>query len=120
MANAKSALSTRHVRDGFPEKHLLDDLVQRIVRVAQPDKIVLFGSAARGEMTKNSDLDVLVVKAGEFHRGKLSEHIYQSLAGIGIAVDVVVAKPEDIAQYGDSPALVFYAALREGKVLYGS
>lgn len=97
---------------------VLDDLVRRIVNIARPDQIVLFGSAARGEATTNSDLDILVIKSGDYHRGKLTERIYESLRGVGAAVDIVVAKPEDIDQYGDSPALVFSVALRQGKVLY--
>ncbi len=102
------------------ETTLLDDLVRRIVQAARPDRIVLFGSAARGELTANSDLDVLVIKAGVYHRGNLTECIYRSLRGLGVAVDIVVAKPEDIERYGESPALVFSAALREGRVLYGA
>lgn len=97
---------------------VIDDLVGRIVSTAHPERIILFGSAARGETTPNSDLDILVIKSGDYHRGKLTERIYESLRGLGAAVDIIVAKPEDIDQYGDSPALVFSAALREGKVLY--
>ena len=102
----------------FVHERVLDDLVQRIVQTAQPERIVLFGSAARGEMKADSDLDVLVIKSGDYHRGKLTERIYMALRGLGAAVDVIVAKPEDIDRYGESSALVFSAALREGKVLY--
>lgn len=103
-----------------PSPDLLHDLVHRIVRTAQPDRIVLFGSAARGELGENSDLDVLVIKSGDYHRGKLTERIYMDFGGLGAAVDVIVAKPEDIEHFGDSPALVYGAALREGKVLYAA
>ena len=43
---------------------VLDEVVQRIVAVADPEKIILFGSAARGELGPDSDLDLLVVKSG--------------------------------------------------------
>jgi len=41
---------------------MLDEIVKRVVAVADPDKIILFGSAARGEMGPNSDLDLLIIK----------------------------------------------------------
>ena len=46
------------------DRRVLDDVVQRVVAVAQPERIVLFGSAARGEMGRHSDVDLLVVKRG--------------------------------------------------------
>ena len=54
----------------------LDDIIQRLVEVAQPEKIILFGSAARGEMGPNSDVDLLVIKDTEDVRG-LAARIYR-------------------------------------------
>ena len=95
----------------------IDDIVQRIVAVAEPEKIILFGSTARGERTPSSDLDFLVVKAG-VHRRELAQRIYNHLVGVGRSVDIVVATPQDLATYGDSPALVFSHALKEGRLVY--
>ena len=44
---------------------VLDEIIRRIVEVVQPEKIVMFGSAARGEMGPNSDVDLLVVMETE-------------------------------------------------------
>jgi len=99
------------------KQEVLDEIVQRIVEVASPERIVLFGSAARGEMGPDSDVDLLVVKSGADRR-RLAQTIYMNLFGVGRAVDVVVVTPEDIERYGDSYALVIEAALREGKVVY--
>lgn len=96
----------------------LDEVIARIVDAASPEKIILFGSAARGETGPHSDLDLLVVKSGDFHRGRLTESVYMNLIGVGQAVDVVVATPEDVGRYRDSPALVIAPALREGTVVY--
>ena len=98
----------------------LNEIIRRIVEVAKPDKIILFGSAARGEMGPNSDVDLLVVKGGDFHRGQLTEEIYMNLFGVGQAVDIVVVTPEDIERYKDSFAVVIYLALKEGKVVYAA
>ena len=101
------------------DKIILDRIIQRIVKTASPEKIILFGSAARGEMGSNSDIDLLVVKSG-VHRRRLAQEIYRNLLGIGYAVDVIVATPEDLERYKDSFALVIEPALREGKVMYAS
>ena len=54
---------------------VLDEVVRRIVEVAQPEKVVLFGSAARDETNTHSDLDVLVITSRPVHRGHLTEEI---------------------------------------------
>lgn len=105
--------------NGVPQE-VLDEIVRRIVKVAEPERIILFGSAARGTMGPNSDVDLLVIKRGQFHRGHLTEAIYMSLIGVGQAVDVIVVTPEDVERYRNSHPLVIAPALREGKVIYAS
>jgi predicted nucleotidyltransferase len=92
---------------------------RRIVEVAKPQRIVLFGSAARGTMGPDSDVDLLVVKSGRFHRGRLVEAIYRKLRGAGAPVDVVVVTPEELERYRNDPCLIVAPALREGKLVYG-
>jgi predicted nucleotidyltransferase len=101
------------------ERDSLELVIQRIVEIAQPEKIILFGSAARNEMTQDSDLDLLVVKSG-VHRRRLAQEIYRGLFGVGRAVDVVVVTPEDIERYGNNPVLIIEPALREGRVVYAA
>ncbi len=100
-------------------RKVLDKIVRRIVKIAKPEKIIMFGSAARGEMGPNSDVDLLIIKSG-VHRRKLAMKIYRNLGAIGCPVDLVVVTPEDIKRYGDCPALVIEPALREGKLLYAA
>lgn len=114
MAVGKREQTVRITAD--PDR--LKAVILRIVEAAQPDRIVLFGSAARGEMGPNSDVDLLVVKSGVVHRGRLTESIYENLVGVGQAVDVVVVTPEDIERYRDAFCLVIEPALREGKIIY--
>ena len=99
---------------------VLDDVIARVVRTAEPDRIVLFGSAARGDFRTGSDLDLLVIKSGVVHRRHLAQAIYKALAGIGASVDVVVVTPEDIAAYKDGVATVIGPALREGREIYAA
>ena len=99
---------------------VLADIVRRVVEVAKPQRIVMFGSAARGTMRADSDVDLLVIKSGRFHRGRLVDAIYRNLRGAAAPVDVIVVTPEEVEQYRDDPSLVVAPAIREGKVIYGS
>jgi HEPN domain-containing protein/predicted nucleotidyltransferase len=100
------------------DQAVLDDIVRRIVEVGQPERIILFGSAARGEMGPDSDLDLLVIKGGEYHRSQVTGDIYRGIAGVDYAVDVVVVTPEAVERYGNSHSLVIKPALREGLVIF--
>jgi len=101
-----------------PEQDILDNLVARILAVAKPLRIILFGSAARGEMGPDSDLDVLVIMPDGTHRRETMERIYLSLYGLGVAKDIVVATASDIERHRNNWSFVYYDAIREGKELY--
>ena len=98
----------------------LHDLVKRIVEVSHPLRVVLFGSTARGEAGRSSDIDVLVVVEDGVHRRHTAQRIYRNLLGFGIPVDVVVATLSDLDQYADSPGLIYREALRDGRELYAA
>lgn len=97
----------------------LAQIIRRIVEVAKPEKIILFGSAARGEMGPHSDVDLLVIKAGA-NRLELTGQIYRNLHGMQEAVDIVVVTPDDVERYHNSHALVIAPALKDGKVVYAA
>jgi predicted nucleotidyltransferase len=101
-------------------QEVLEEIIRRVVETAQPERIILFGSAARGEMGPNSDVDLLVVKRGKFDQGRLTEDIYQTLYGVGQAVDVVVVTAEQVERHRDTHWLVIAPALREGREVYHS
>lgn len=115
----KTRTKERKQEDGRPDRAALSEVIQSVVATAQPNKVILFGSAARGEMGPNSDIDLLVIKSGKFNHWRLLTTIYQQLRG-SAAVDVVLASQADIERYGDSPYLVYYTALREGRLVYGA
>ena len=98
---------------------VVQEIIRRIVAKAHPERIVLFGSAARDEAGPHSDIDLLIVKSN-VHQRRLAMELYEALADLGQPVDLIVATPEDLARYGHSLALVFEPALREGKVIYAA
>jgi predicted nucleotidyltransferase len=99
---------------------VLKDIIARVVAAARPDRIILFGSAARGTMGPDSDVDLLVIKRGRFDRGRVAEGIYLQLRGAGEAVDVIVVTPEDVERYRNMPWSVIEPAIREGKIVYAA
>jgi predicted nucleotidyltransferase len=99
---------------------LLQEIVRRIIDVAHPERIILFGSAARGDMGPDSDIDLLIVKADVAHRGRLAEEIYLALSGIGVGVDVVVVTPRDIERFQDRVGSIIRPAVRDGREIYAS
>ena len=99
-------------------KYNLDDLVKRIVDSVHPKRILLFGSAIRGELGPRSDLDFLVVMPDGVHRRQTAQTIYLNLVGVGIAKDIIVVTESDIRDFRDNPSLVMFSALREGKEMF--
>ena len=73
------------------DKSLLDEIVNRIVRAVNPERIILFGSYAYGKPDSNSDLDILViVKESKLPRYKRAVPVYRALEGILIPKDILV------------------------------
>jgi predicted nucleotidyltransferase len=107
---------TLHRTNLAPE--LSTEIVRRVTEIAQPDRIILFGSAARGQMSPDSDVDLLVVKSGVQHRRRLAQQIHRNFFGLGVAIDVIVVSPEDLARQKDSVGTIVSPALAEGHEIY--
>ena len=101
------------------ENSTLEDIIRRVVEVVDPERVILFGSAVRGEMNHHSDVDLLVVKDAPDLR-QLTAKVYRRLYGVGVAVDIVIVTPQDVERYKDSHALIIKPALRDGTVMYES
>ena len=104
----------------FALKDILDETLKRILAVVKPKKVILFGSAVRGEMGANSDIDLLVVVPSGLHRRKTAQKIYRNMIGVGFAADIVVVTEDDIERYGENSGMVIRPALEEGEVLYAA
>jgi len=96
----------------------LSELTRRIVDAVHPIRIILFGSAARGETGPDSDVDVLVVMPDGTRRRETAQYIHTQLFGIPFAVDVLVATPTDLDKHRDNIGLIYRTVLREGREIY--
>ena len=94
------------------------EAVRRIVEAAQPRKVVVFGSQARGEGTEDSDLDLMVIMDHVESQVRESVRLRRLLKGLIMAVDVLVVSRGKYDYWCDTPGNVFYEAKHEGRVLY--
>jgi uncharacterized protein len=106
------------VTDMAERERIILAMTRRIVEHCSPERVILFGSHARGDADAGSDVDLLVVMPDGTHRRETASALYALLAGSGVGKDIVVATAADVAQHGDSPDTVFYPALREGRTLH--
>ncbi len=83
-----------------------------------PDRIVLFGSYARGDATEDSDVDLMVVKPVEGSKRRERLAIRAALRGYGLPKDVVLVTPHEVARYGHVAGSLIRSALEEGRILY--
>jgi predicted nucleotidyltransferase len=97
---------------------LVADIVRRIVETAQPEKIILFGSRARGDARPDSDFDLLVIKESDEPRYRRDARLYLALAGLNAPVDVMVYTPSEVREWSAVPLAFITTAVREGRVVY--
>ena len=95
----------------------MDDIIRRIVEAAKPEKIILFVSAARDDMNRQSDADLLTDKKGAQVLCNLVARVYWRLRGGGVLGAIMVACG-DVERHKDSHALVINPALLEGRGVY--
>jgi predicted nucleotidyltransferase len=99
-------------------ENLLQEIVGRILAVVQPDRIILFGSAARGEMTPDSDVDLLVLEPSPEQPRRDSVKLRNALRGLGYPFDVIVMATERFEETKDVIGGLAYPARKHGRVLY--
>ncbi len=93
-------------------------MVQRIKTRFHPERIILFGSHARGDAGPDSDVDLLVVMPVKGDKRKKQVEIRLALHDINVAKDVIVTTPEDFEWRKEAIGTIERPASREGRVLY--
>ena len=98
----------------------IQEAVELLRKAANPVRIILFGSYARGDMNETSDLDFLVVEKEIKARRMETVHLRDMLSPLRIPVDVLVVSEKSYNEWKDTPGTVIYEAAIEGKVVYGA
>lgn len=98
----------------------LPEVVGRIVEQFDPLRVILFGSLARGEMSYDSDIDLLVVfeEVEWENKRELTVEIHRAIAGIPVPVDIVVTDTDEIRRRGHLVGPILRPALEEGKIVH--
>ena len=97
---------------------VIREMADRIAKRFRPEKIILFGSYARGDAGPDSDADFLVVMPVNGSRRQLAVEITTEISGLGLPKDVIVVTPEEVERNKDEVGTIIKPAVREGKVLY--
>ncbi len=100
---------------------VLAQIQTAIVEAVSPDKIILFGSRARGEVTVHSDYDLFVIKDGIQNEREISRQINYRLLheDIAQAVDIVVASAETWHRNVNTIGMIYKTIDEEGITVYG-
>jgi len=97
---------------------LVSEIIRRVVGVADPQRIILFGSAATGQMTKDSDIDLLVLESAPGDTRKESVRIRHAVRGLGYPFDIIVMATERFEESKNVVGGIAYPANKYGKVVY--
>ena len=96
----------------------IENVARRLGDAAQAERVILFGSYARGNPSENSDVDFLVVAPSDLPRFKRSRELYQLFKPYPFAMDILVYTPEEIMQDGSNPLSFVASVMKEGKIIY--
>jgi uncharacterized protein len=100
---------------------MVAEIVRRLVAAYEPERVYLFGSAARGDPTPNSDFDILVVVPDDASPDRIrSRRAYEALWGLGVAVDVLVTRRASFEKRAGVPTSLPAMVLKEGVLLHAA
>lgn len=96
----------------------INKAVERIVALADPVKVILFGSYARGDANEDADLDIMVIERSVRDRGEEMVRLRGAIGAIGVGVDLLVYSEEEYERRSQVPGTALYWARKEGRALY--
>lgn len=97
---------------------LIKEIISRILTVTQAERIIIFGSAATGKMTRDSDIDLLVLKSAPDNPRQESVKVRQSLMDLGYPFDIVIMATERFEESKGVIGGIAYPANKYGKVIF--
>jgi len=99
----------------------IDQIVNTIVTTASPDKIILFGSYARGDYGKSSDIDILILKKNLKNERIMTGNLYVEFFNqkINVPIDLIAMDYDKYYQLNSDIGYIYKTIKQEGKVIYG-
>ena len=100
---------------------IIEQIVAFIISKISPEKIILFGSYARGENTKNSDIDILIILKNLENERKITGELYKALLNenIAIPIDFIAIDYDKYNTLKNKTGYIYKTIDLEGRVLYG-
>jgi predicted nucleotidyltransferase len=98
-------------------EQILNAIVERIEAIARPERVILFGSRARGKARSDSDVDLLVIAESDEPRYRRSAPLYAALA-TAQSKQMSLYTPSEVAEWSAVPQAFVTTAFREGHILY--
>src|SRR5689334_16347646 len=93
-------------------EQVLNAMVERIQAIARPERVILFGSRARGDARSDSDFDLLVIAESNEPRYRRSAPLYAALADVPVEADVLVYTPAEVEEWRTVPQAFVTTAVR--------
>src|SRR3989338_7844404 len=106
-------------RQGVFEKEI-KAITEQIVKKYKPEKIILYGSAARGDFKKDSDIDMLIIKKSHKSRPERATYVYRLIWGLDrtLPFEPLVFTPQELERQLKLGDPFFLTILKEGKILH--
>jgi len=98
------------------DEKTLRQVVDRLLHAAPGSRVTVFGSQARGEADRASDLDLLVVEPHVENAYQEALRLEEALRPLMVPVDILVVSEAKFAYWRDTPNTIFYRALKEGRM----
>lgn len=100
------------------DEEILRAIVTKIAQAINPQRIILFGSWARGERGPHSDIDLLIIQESTLPRPQRYARVRRLFWGMGLPMDILVYTPQEFARFQSVPGSFTHTIAHEGKVLY--
>jgi predicted nucleotidyltransferase len=99
-------------------RHEIDRIINRIVEVYQPEKVILFGSYAGGNVREDSDLDLFLIKQTNEEPVARAAGIRKELRDFFVPMDILIFTPDEIERDKDRKYTFIHNVLKSGRIVY--